>query len=83
MSGAEEGYIRTWSRHMDEASRDGIDSLVTIGDVLPPAALPMFTKRLCVPSYALLEHRWRACRRRHASRRDIRIAACGPPALPS
>jgi acyl-CoA thioesterase len=44
MSGAEEGYIRTWSRHVDEASREGIDSLVAIGDVLPPAALPMFTK---------------------------------------
>lgn len=44
MSGAEEGYARTWSRHMDEASRDGLDSLVTIGDVLPPAALPMFKK---------------------------------------
>ena len=42
MSGAEEGYARTWSRHKDEASRAGIDSLVTIGDVLPPAALPMF-----------------------------------------
>jgi len=44
MSGAKDGYIRTWSRHIDEASREGIDSLVTIGDVLPPAALPMFTK---------------------------------------
>lgn len=44
MSGAEEGYARTWSRHIDESSRQGLASLVTIGDVLPPAALPMFKK---------------------------------------
>lgn len=44
MSGAKEGYIRTWSRHHDEASRDSMTSFVTLGDVLPPAALPMFTK---------------------------------------
>lgn len=44
MSGAKEGYIRTWSRHEDAASRDGMASFVTLGDVLPPAALPMFTK---------------------------------------
>lgn len=44
MSEASEGYIRTWSRHADPASRDGIGSLLTLGDVLPPAASPMFTK---------------------------------------
>lgn len=44
MSGAEKGYIRTWSRHHDAASRDGVASFVTLGDVLPPAALPMFKK---------------------------------------
>lgn len=44
MSGASEGYIRTWSRHHDSASRDGIASFVTLGDVLPPAALPLFKK---------------------------------------
>jgi len=44
MSGAKEGYIRTWSRHHDAASRNGIASLLCISDVLPPAALPMFTK---------------------------------------
>lgn len=44
MSGAKDGYIRTWSRHVDPASRDGIGSLLTLGDVLPPAAAPLFTK---------------------------------------
>ena len=42
MSGADEGYIRTWSRHRDLSSREGIASLLTLGDVLPPAALPLF-----------------------------------------
>lgn len=37
----DEGYIRTWSRHKDEASRKGIESLLCIGDVLPPAAMPL------------------------------------------
>ena len=40
----EEGYIRTWSRHKDPASRDGVDSLLCIGDVLPPAAMPLMRK---------------------------------------
>lgn len=39
-----EGYIRTWSRHKDPASRDGIGSLLCIGDVLPPAAMPLLRK---------------------------------------
>lgn len=42
MSGAKEGYIRTWSRHHDAASREGIASLLTLGDVLPPSAAPLF-----------------------------------------
>lgn len=42
MSGAEQGYIRTWSRHGDAASRGGIASLLTLGDVLPPSAAPLF-----------------------------------------
>jgi len=42
MSGASEGYIRTWSRHADPASRSGMASLLTVGDVLPPAAAPLF-----------------------------------------
>jgi acyl-CoA thioesterase len=42
MSGADEGYIRTWSRHADPASRDGVASLLTLGDVLPPSASPLF-----------------------------------------
>jgi len=37
----DEGYIRTWSRHRHEVSRTGIESLLCIGDVLPPAAMPL------------------------------------------
>lgn len=44
MSGAKDGYIRVWSRHKDDLSREGEASFLTLGDVLPPAALPMFTK---------------------------------------
>jgi len=44
MTGASEGYIRTWSRHADPASRVGAASLLTIGDALPPAASPLMTK---------------------------------------
>ena len=40
VSGAKEAYIRAWSRHVDENSRIGMASFLTIGDVLPPAALP-------------------------------------------
>jgi len=42
MSGAREGYIRVWSRHADIHSRKGIASLLTLGDVLPPSAAPLF-----------------------------------------
>jgi len=42
MSRAEKGYIRTWSRHKDPASRTGLTSLMTLSDVLPPAASPLF-----------------------------------------
>lgn len=41
MMGTDEGYIRTWSRHKHAASRAGIESLLCIGDVLPPAAMPL------------------------------------------
>lgn len=44
MSSAKEGYIRVWSRHTDVDSRDGLASFLTLSDVLPPAALPMFNK---------------------------------------
>lgn len=44
MAGAAEGYVRAWSRHMDISSRDGIASLLTLSDVLTPAALPMLKK---------------------------------------
>lgn len=42
VSGAADGYIRCWSRHEDADSRSGIVSLLTLGDVLPPAATPTF-----------------------------------------
>ena len=44
MSGSKEGYIHAWSRHKDVKSREGVASLLTLADVLPPAALPMLTK---------------------------------------
>jgi len=43
-TGAEKGYIRTWSRHADKASRTGVASLLCLADVLPPAAMPMFKR---------------------------------------
>jgi len=45
VSGAEKGYLRVWSRHQHEISRQGEVSFITLGDVLPPAALPVM-KRL-------------------------------------
>lgn len=44
MSGADKGYIRAWSRHQDQNSREGASSLLCIADVLPPAAMPLFKK---------------------------------------
>lgn len=44
MTGAQRGYIRVWARHKDAASCRGIASFLTLGDVLPPAALPMFKR---------------------------------------
>lgn len=41
VSGAEEGYVRVVSRHNDIDSHTGIESLVALADVLPPAALCM------------------------------------------
>ncbi len=40
----EEGYIRTWSRHFDPAARSGIEALLCLADVLPPAAMPLMRK---------------------------------------
>lgn len=54
MSGANEGYIRAWSRHKNAASRTGTASFVTLSDVLPPAAMPMFTKMGPVSSMTFL-----------------------------
>lgn len=42
ISGAKRGYIKAWSRHADANSRNDIASLLTLSDVLPPAAMPMF-----------------------------------------
>lgn len=36
MSGVDRGYIRTWSRHQHEGSREGMASLLCLADVLPP-----------------------------------------------
>lgn len=44
ISGAARGYMRTWARHKDESSRVDLGSFIAIADVMPPAALPMFTK---------------------------------------
>lgn len=54
VSGADEGYIRAWSRHTDPDSREGTASFVTLSDVLPPAAMPMFTKMGPVSSMTFL-----------------------------
>lgn len=43
-SGAEDAYIRVWSRHADPASRTGTGSFLTLSDVLPPAASPVLKK---------------------------------------
>lgn len=50
VSGAKDGYVHVWSRHKDEASRQGIETLMAIGDVLPPAATPLFTRPGAVSS---------------------------------
>jgi acyl-CoA thioesterase len=54
MAGASEGYIRAWSRHADPASREGMGALLTLSDVLPPAAMPLFTKMGAVSSVNFL-----------------------------
>ena len=45
-----EGYMRTWSRHMDSKSRTGLESLLCIGDVLPPAAMPLMRQMAPISS---------------------------------
>ena len=54
MAGANEGYIRAWSRHKDPASRKGVAALLTLSDVLPPAALSMVRKIAPVSSVNFL-----------------------------
>lgn len=43
-SGYKEGYMKVWSRHKHAASRAGTASLLCIGDVLPPGAVPMLNR---------------------------------------
>ena len=50
VTGADQGYIRVWSRHKDDPLRGGVGSFLTLGDVLPPAALPMFRQFSAVSS---------------------------------
>ena len=45
-----EGYMRTWSRHKDPESRTGLESLLCIGDVLPPAAMPLMREMAPISS---------------------------------
>jgi acyl-CoA thioesterase len=40
----DEGYIRAWSRHLDPKSRSGVEALLCLADVLPPAAMPLLRK---------------------------------------
>ncbi len=42
-SGSERGYIRCWTRHKNPDCWNDLDSFICLGDVLPPAAFPMFT----------------------------------------
>lgn len=54
LAGADAGYIHAWSRHADPNSRDGVASLLTLSDVLPPAALGMMSKMAPVSSVNFL-----------------------------
>lgn len=49
-----EGYIRTWSRHLDSNSREGIGSLLCLADVLPPAAMPLMRSMAPISSMSWL-----------------------------
>lgn len=40
-SGADRGYLRVWARHRDPALHVGMVGLLSIADLLPPAAFPM------------------------------------------
>lgn len=42
--GSTRGYLRGWARHKDPTSRDGIVSLFSIGDIMPPAVFPLFPR---------------------------------------
>jgi len=49
-----EGYIRTWSRHLDPRSREGVGSLLCLADVLPPAAMPLMRSMAPISSMSWL-----------------------------
>lgn len=40
-SGADRGYLRVWARHKEPVMREGMVGLISIADLLPPAAFPM------------------------------------------
>ena len=42
--GADRGHTRVWARHHDVESRDTIEGLLCIADLLPPAVFPMLTR---------------------------------------
>ncbi len=44
MSASETPDMRVWARMVDEGSREGMISLLTLGDLLPPAAAPLMTQ---------------------------------------
>lgn len=50
VSGVDEGYICTWSRHKDVNSRHGEAAFLVLGDVLPPAIMPKLSKMVPISS---------------------------------
>jgi len=44
MSGAKEAMIRCWARHKDPRCHQGTSAFVCFADILPPAAMTMFTQ---------------------------------------
>jgi len=50
MTGAKEGYVLAWSRHVEDQSREGEAEFVCLGDVLPPAAFPMMRVPVMISS---------------------------------
>ncbi len=44
ISGSDRGYMRGWVRHRNPASQTGIESLMCLADIMPPAVMPMFPR---------------------------------------